>query len=262
MSELDDARAECDPRGRLRDERAAVAAAHRGDGCRADRLGLVRAAAGAAHQPGVRRAGIAGRDEHLFLLVMHELHHVLLGHTRLFPRASRAHNIAFDARDQRDARGRASRPRPIDPSFSISTATRTDRCACWRRPPATPISDPALRAPPSPPLRGRAARPSEEVFNAIVATVTAARRRRAATLEPSCSAITRGRTTTRGAPTAPWMRQFIAGDPRDRREVAATGDADPRPQPGGRADARGRRARTSPAAACSRRCGGRCWARR
>jgi hypothetical protein len=36
-------------------------------------------------------------DEHLFLLVMHELHHVLLGHTRLFPRATRAHNIAFDA---------------------------------------------------------------------------------------------------------------------------------------------------------------------
>jgi hypothetical protein len=36
-------------------------------------------------------------DEHLFLLVMHELHHVLLGHTRLFPRATRAHNMAFDA---------------------------------------------------------------------------------------------------------------------------------------------------------------------
>jgi hypothetical protein len=36
-------------------------------------------------------------DEHLFLLVMHELHHVLLGHTRLFPRMSRAHNIALDA---------------------------------------------------------------------------------------------------------------------------------------------------------------------
>src|SRR6188474_1810475 len=36
-------------------------------------------------------------DEHLFLLVMHELHHVLLGHTRLFPRATRAHNVAFDA---------------------------------------------------------------------------------------------------------------------------------------------------------------------
>ena len=36
-------------------------------------------------------------DEHLFLLVMHELHHVLLGHTRLFPRVTPLHNIAFDA---------------------------------------------------------------------------------------------------------------------------------------------------------------------
>jgi hypothetical protein len=36
-------------------------------------------------------------DEHLFLLVMHELHHVLLGHTRLFPRPTPAYNIAFDA---------------------------------------------------------------------------------------------------------------------------------------------------------------------
>ena len=36
-------------------------------------------------------------DAHLFLLVMHELHHVLLGHTRLFPRVTPAHNVAFDA---------------------------------------------------------------------------------------------------------------------------------------------------------------------
>ena len=36
-------------------------------------------------------------DEHLFLLVMHELHHLLLGHTRLFPRPTPAHNLAFDA---------------------------------------------------------------------------------------------------------------------------------------------------------------------
>ncbi len=36
-------------------------------------------------------------DEHLFLLVMHELHHVLLGHTRLFPRPTPLHNVAFDA---------------------------------------------------------------------------------------------------------------------------------------------------------------------
>ncbi len=37
------------------------------------------------------------RDEHLFLLAMHELWHVLLAHTRLYPRATRAQNIAFDA---------------------------------------------------------------------------------------------------------------------------------------------------------------------
>ena len=36
-------------------------------------------------------------DAHLFMLVMHELHHVLLGHTRLFPRVTPAHNLAFDA---------------------------------------------------------------------------------------------------------------------------------------------------------------------
>lgn len=36
-------------------------------------------------------------DEHLFMLVMHELHHVLLGHTRLFRRTNPLDNIAFDA---------------------------------------------------------------------------------------------------------------------------------------------------------------------
>lgn len=37
------------------------------------------------------------RDEHLFLLVMHEMWHVLLGHTTLYGRPTRIHNIAFDA---------------------------------------------------------------------------------------------------------------------------------------------------------------------
>lgn len=37
------------------------------------------------------------RDEHLFLLVMHELWHVLLAHTRMQPIMTPAHNIAFDA---------------------------------------------------------------------------------------------------------------------------------------------------------------------
>lgn len=37
------------------------------------------------------------RDEHLFLLVMHELWHVMLAHTSLYPRITQAQNIAFDA---------------------------------------------------------------------------------------------------------------------------------------------------------------------
>lgn len=36
-------------------------------------------------------------DEHLLMLVLHEVHHVLLGHTRLFPRMTDTQNIAFDA---------------------------------------------------------------------------------------------------------------------------------------------------------------------
>ena len=37
------------------------------------------------------------QDECLATLILHELHHVLLGHTRLFRRVSVIHNIAFDA---------------------------------------------------------------------------------------------------------------------------------------------------------------------
>ena len=36
-------------------------------------------------------------DEHLFMLVMHELYHVILGHTRLFPRSTEVRNLIFDA---------------------------------------------------------------------------------------------------------------------------------------------------------------------
>lgn len=39
----------------------------------------------------------APTPEKLLMLVMHELHHVLLGHTRLFPRVSRVDNLVFDA---------------------------------------------------------------------------------------------------------------------------------------------------------------------
>jgi hypothetical protein len=39
----------------------------------------------------------AATPEKLLMLVMHELHHVLLGHTRLFPRVTAVDNLVFDA---------------------------------------------------------------------------------------------------------------------------------------------------------------------
>ncbi len=39
----------------------------------------------------------ADTPEKLLMLVMHELHHVLLGHTTLFPRVTPAQNVVFDA---------------------------------------------------------------------------------------------------------------------------------------------------------------------
>ncbi|MEI8371820.1 MAG: hypothetical protein WCJ35_03190 [Planctomycetota bacterium] len=39
----------------------------------------------------------AATPEKLLMLVMHELHHVLLGHTRLFPRVTDVDNLVFDA---------------------------------------------------------------------------------------------------------------------------------------------------------------------
>jgi hypothetical protein len=50
------------------------------------------------------------RDEHLFLLVMHELWHVLLAHTSLYPRVTQAQNIAFDAIINSGLRRRFKKP--------------------------------------------------------------------------------------------------------------------------------------------------------
>jgi hypothetical protein len=38
----------------------------------------------------------APTPEKLLMLIMHELHHVLLGHTRLFPRLTQIDNLVFD----------------------------------------------------------------------------------------------------------------------------------------------------------------------
>lgn len=36
-------------------------------------------------------------DASLMMLVLHEMHHILLGHTRIYPRTTPAHNLVFDA---------------------------------------------------------------------------------------------------------------------------------------------------------------------
>jgi hypothetical protein len=84
-------------------------------------------------------------DEHLFLLVMHELHHVLLGHTRLFPRATPLHNIAFDA--VINALLCARFPGKEHTSFFLEYYGREDGPRRLLAPPSgKPISDPELRA--------------------------------------------------------------------------------------------------------------------
>ena len=83
-------------------------------------------------------------DEHLFLLVMHELHHVLLGHTRLFPRPTPAHNLAFDA--VINALLCARFPSPAHVSFFLDYYGRETGPLRLLAPPAgAPIEDPDLR---------------------------------------------------------------------------------------------------------------------
>jgi len=83
-------------------------------------------------------------DEHLFLLVMHELHHVLLGHTRLFPRPTRAHNVAFDT--VINALLCARFPSPAHVSFFLGLyGEETGALRLLAPPDGAPLEDPALR---------------------------------------------------------------------------------------------------------------------
>lgn len=83
-------------------------------------------------------------DEHLFLLVMHELHHVLLGHTRLFPRVTPAHNIAFDA--VINALLCTRFPSPAHVSFFLDYYGKETGPLRLLAPPAgAPVEDPGLR---------------------------------------------------------------------------------------------------------------------
>lgn len=84
-------------------------------------------------------------SEHLFLLVMHELHHVLLGHTRLFARPTLLHNLAFDA----VINAQLCRRFPNHAYCSFFTrlyGDRDDAARLLAPPGGTPIADPELHA--------------------------------------------------------------------------------------------------------------------
>lgn len=111
-------------------------------------------------------------DEHLFLLVMHELHHVLLGHTRLFPRGTRAHNIAFDAVINAMLVRRF--PAEAYRSFFLDFYGAEDGPMRLLAPPAgEEITEPALRRLHHLLYEDEDAT-SEEVFNAIIDSLAAA----------------------------------------------------------------------------------------
>lgn len=112
----------------------------------------------------------AETPEKLLVLVMHELHHVLLGHTRLFPRATAVDNLVFDA----VINALLCRMLPALEHTRFFTDYYDDAAfpACLLRPPSgwspdrTPASPPALV---SPEMR-RARRVYEQLYSEIGAS--------------------------------------------------------------------------------------------
>ena len=72
-------------------------------------------------------------NEHLVMLIMHEIHHLILGHTRLCPRATQLDNVVFDA----IINSMLCQLFPDECSFSFFTEFyRSDRFPqCFLRPP-------------------------------------------------------------------------------------------------------------------------------
>lgn len=94
----------------------------------------------------------AETSEKLLMLVMHELHHVLLGHTRLFPRATHVDNVVFDA--VINSLLCRMLPAPEHTRFFTDYYDDTSFPSCLLRPPkrwspkqAKPTCPPALRDP-------------------------------------------------------------------------------------------------------------------
>ena len=92
----------------------------------------------------------AATPEKLLMLIMHELHHVLLGHTRLFPRVTRIDNLVFDA--VINALLCRMFPAPQHTAFFTDFYAGQGFPACLLRPPTDWTPDARAVAPPG--LRG------------------------------------------------------------------------------------------------------------
>ena len=105
----------------------------------------------------------AATSERLLILVMHELHHVLLGHTRLFPRATPADNLIFDA--VINALLCRMFPKPEHTSFFTDFYSDAEFPECLLRPPAG--WQPSSPAPVPPALEGEGMRHVQAVYRAL-----------------------------------------------------------------------------------------------
>ena len=105
----------------------------------------------------------AKTPEKLLVLVMHELYHVLLGHTRLFPRVTRVDNLVFDA----VINALLCRMFPAKEHLAFFTELYDDKRFpdCLLRPPAGWSPDAPLALPP--PLAGTDMRRIAEVYRAL-----------------------------------------------------------------------------------------------
>ena len=105
----------------------------------------------------------AATPERLLMLVMHELHHVLLGHTRLFPRATPADNVIFDA--VINALLCRMFPQPEHTSFFTDFYSDAQFPECLLRPPAGWQPSSPASVPPA--LEGAAMRHVQTVYRAL-----------------------------------------------------------------------------------------------
>jgi hypothetical protein len=105
----------------------------------------------------------AATPERLLMLIMHELHHVLLGHTRLFPRHTEADNLIFDA--VINALLCRMFPSPEHTSFFTMFYSDKKFPECLLRPPSRWRPRLAARIPPA--LEGAKMRRVQEVYRAL-----------------------------------------------------------------------------------------------